>query len=415
MSIASDANKTINVENVSNSTVTHDDSLAAVDQTFNTSVPNEVVATNLANETYDNAAATLSEAANSPCLGDKTYDADMEPKLNQTETLSGPGDKTYDHEELIKVEETDRSLKDKTITDDSKETSIVENEIPIVEISEKNTSITEEETSIINEATLIIEKDASISESVVNEIPEVSEEKASENPEEVAEPAITSPVVSPTQSIVPEDQQATFEVAAASETFVQEPTLEHERLESPKPVLPPAPVTVEAYKVEQSQFQESSDVEMKELEEFEESEDISMREVEESYHNIDEMTSSRLSKSFSHTPRESLGRELKTTTSLDTNDIKASSETKNDVKSAFEVLSNEKSAFEISNIGRSSTELGNIFTEKVESSFDVQFKMPSVPVFKQQLDGFTDTDFTSCGGSCKKTSSDLCVNMKCIY
>lgn len=43
----------------------------------------------------------------------------------------------------------------------------------------------------------------------------------------------------------------------------------------------------------------------------------------------------------------------------------------------------------------------NVFTDKIQSRFDVQFKAPAAPVFKQQNFGINDEEFKSCGSSCK--------------
>lgn len=353
MSIVSDANKTINVANVSNSTITHDESITAVDQTFNTSAPNSV---EVANETYDAPAVPLNESAS--CPGDKTFDANVEPSLNSTETLSGPGDKTFDHEDLTTINHDVESKRlSITLTDEKADSTIPEGSIEAA-----NEVETANEVEASNEITPAEDEEVA---SQVIESPEHRE------PEYV--PDVKLSVLDETQ------------VVTTAETIAHEPRLEQERLESSTPVLPPSPVNVESSKFANAQFQESNDVEMKELEEFEESEDISMREEEPTYQNIDEMSSSRHSRSFTHSKRQTVDRQLKTHNSVDSNDV------------------------------MSATEIGNIFTEKVEGSFDVQFKMPALPVFKQQLEVFNDGDFMSCGGSCKKTNVICVRTRKCIY
>lgn len=49
----------------------------------------------------------------------------------------------------------------------------------------------------------------------------------------------------------------------------------------------------------------------------------------------------------------------------------------------------------------------NVFVDKLEGQLDVQFKLPSAPVFKQPLDGYSNEEFSACGSSCKKK---ICVN-----
>lgn len=51
----------------------------------------------------------------------------------------------------------------------------------------------------------------------------------------------------------------------------------------------------------------------------------------------------------------------------------------------------------------------NVFVEKMESSIEVQFKMPAAPVFKQS-DVPSDEEFKTCGSSCKNLSmKSICV------
>lgn len=51
----------------------------------------------------------------------------------------------------------------------------------------------------------------------------------------------------------------------------------------------------------------------------------------------------------------------------------------------------------------------NVFLDKVQSQFDVEFKKPAVPVFKQSsVETFADDEF-NCGSSCKKPSEQCCV------
>lgn len=63
----------------------------------------------------------------------------------------------------------------------------------------------------------------------------------------------------------------------------------------------------------------------------------------------------------------------------------------------------------------------SVFFDKVQSQFDVQFKKPAVPVFKQSAaETFADDEF-NCGSSCKNRSERCCVgsaftntNKRCV-
>lgn len=71
-----------------------------------------------------------------------------------------------------------------------------------------------------------------------------------------------------------------------------------------------------------------------------------------------------------------------------------------------------------------SVKADNVFVDKMESSFDVQFKTPFVPVFKPQNSSgdFGDDEFKTCGSSCKlisfprrKTLRFPWENVKCSH
>lgn len=61
----------------------------------------------------------------------------------------------------------------------------------------------------------------------------------------------------------------------------------------------------------------------------------------------------------------------------------------------------------------------NTFFDTMESRFDVEFKMPAVPVFKSQSDVSKDEEFKTCGSSCKKTiirlTSCTCVRRQKVH
>lgn len=60
----------------------------------------------------------------------------------------------------------------------------------------------------------------------------------------------------------------------------------------------------------------------------------------------------------------------------------------------------------------------NVFVEKMQNQFDVEFKMPSAPVFKQPHDGYSHEEFKACASSCKISISGkkLCKRReKCIH
>lgn len=53
----------------------------------------------------------------------------------------------------------------------------------------------------------------------------------------------------------------------------------------------------------------------------------------------------------------------------------------------------------------------NVFVDKIENTFDVEFKMPSAPVFKQPYDNYSNEEFKACASSCKISKSrKVCVN-----
>lgn len=73
----------------------------------------------------------------------------------------------------------------------------------------------------------------------------------------------------------------------------------------------------------------------------------------------------------------------------------------------------------VQNITLPSVKVNNTFFDTMESRFDVEFKMPAVPVFKSQSDVPKDDEFKTCGSSCKKTiirlTSRTCVRRRKVH